>query len=150
MSSSKKRKSNKYLDKKLSFPKSETIEKKINKQPIDLGAGSIVKPALKGKATVKGGIVTASVKKTTGIEGKESNIGKTVTASVKKTEDSRKTTAGVKKTASGIDKIAKKIDKTLKGPRKEAVEVREVAKESNYPAPGTDNAAAGHGKKTFP
>ena len=127
MSSSKKRKSNKNTDKKQSFPKSETIGKKINKKPIDLGAGAIVKPALKGKATDKGGKVTAPVKKTKG---------------------SRKKTADVKKTTQSIDKAAKKIDKTLKGIQKEAIEVREVAKDGNYASPGPEKKKLSHEEKT--
>jgi uncharacterized repeat protein (TIGR01451 family) len=127
MSSSKRRKSNKNTNKKQSFLKPETVEKKINKRPIDLGTGAMVKPALNGKATVKGGKVTAPLKRT---------------------EVSRKKTAGVKKTTQGVDKATKKTDKTLKGIREEAVEVREVVKESNYVSPGHGKKKLSHEERT--
>ena len=54
MSISKNRKSKKYTDKNRSFPKTETIEMKSNKQPIELDVGAIVMSELKEKSALSG------------------------------------------------------------------------------------------------
>jgi len=95
MSSSKKRKSRRYKDKKKGFPKSEAIEKKINEQVIGLVTDTKIKPALKGKANVKGEKVTAPVKKITGSRKTAAGTGETATAPAdeNKTPDPEKASA---------------------------------------------------------
>jgi uncharacterized repeat protein (TIGR01451 family) len=121
MPSSKKRKSSKNTGKKQSFAKPENIDKKINGQPDGLAAKGKINPASRGKASVKGKKVTATIKKTAGAVKLEEDIKEAATAPVKKKEGCRKKTAEVKKItkvkktatvktiATGIDKAAEKV-----------------------------------------
>jgi uncharacterized repeat protein (TIGR01451 family) len=80
MPSTEKRKNYKYSGKKQGFAKPKTIDKKINKLPVELAAEGEIKHASTGKASVKNKKVTTSVKKTSGIGKAAIDIEKTAPA----------------------------------------------------------------------